>query len=94
MSKVYETYYKSFELFRKTPEIKTVAETDVFCKTIKGQLKDNLTVIPNLATGILECRDLVSAVELDAFMNTMLRSVRLPLYMFSHSDVLSDVWRK
>jgi len=79
MSKVYDTYFKSFEAFRKTPEIRTAAENDEFCKKIKQALKENLNVIPNLATGVLECRDLVSAAELDAFMNSMLRSVCLTI---------------
>lgn len=34
-------------------------------------------VIPNLAMGVLKCRELVPADEMDRFMNTLLRAVRI-----------------
>src|SRR4051812_3772758 len=81
MSKVYDTYFKSFEMFRKVTDIKTVEDNDAFCLKIKDALRENLTVIPNLAMGVLECRDLVAAAELDKFMSTMLRSVSFILFL-------------
>lgn len=77
ISKVYETYYNAFEQLRKTPEIKTSEGNDAFCRMITNMLTANLTVIPDLAIGVLECRDLVPAAELDTFLSTMLKSVRL-----------------
>ncbi|KAK6347102.1 hypothetical protein TWF696_007181 [Orbilia brochopaga] len=74
ISKVYETYYNSFELLRKTPEIKTPEDNDAFCQLIRKMLTENLSVIPNLAIGALECRDFVPAAELDNFLKTMLKS--------------------
>ncbi|KAF3271124.1 hypothetical protein TWF217_005542 [Orbilia oligospora] len=74
ISKVYETYYESFEQLRKTPEIKSSEENDKFCQLIKGMLNNNLSVIPDLAIGVLECRDFVPAAELDNFLKTMLKS--------------------
>ncbi|KAJ6256643.1 [Pyruvate dehydrogenase (acetyl-transferring)] kinase [Drechslerella dactyloides] len=74
ISKVYETYYNSFELLRKTPEIKTPEDNDGFCQLIRKMLTENLSVIPNLAIGALECRDFVPAAELDNFLKTMLKS--------------------
>ncbi|EPS37701.1 hypothetical protein H072_8603 [Dactylellina haptotyla CBS 200.50] len=74
ISKVYETYYNSFELLRKTPEIKSSEENDKFCHLVKRMLTENLSVIPDLAVGVLECRDFVPASELDNFLKTMLKS--------------------
>ncbi|KAL7275778.1 putative protein kinase [Rhizina undulata] len=74
LMEVYELYYKAFDTFRKIPEIKTVEDNDKFCEIVKSTLTDHLTVIPNLAMGVLECRDLLPATELDRFMNVLLRS--------------------
>ncbi|KAF3926685.1 hypothetical protein ABW21_db0202841 [Orbilia brochopaga] len=74
ISKVYETYYNSFELLRKFPEVKTPEDNDEFCQLIRKMLTENLSVIPNLAIGALECRDFVPAAELDNFLKTMLKS--------------------
>lgn len=75
LSEVYELYYSAFDAFRKIPEIKTVEDNDNFCQIVKRTLKEHLTVIPSLAMGVLECRDLVPSEELDRFMNRVLRSV-------------------
>ncbi|KAF3927257.1 hypothetical protein ABW20_dc0108691 [Dactylellina cionopaga] len=74
ISKVYEKYYNSFEELRKTAEVKTSEENDRFCHLIKRMLTENLSVIPDLAVGVLECRDFVPAAELDNFLKTMLKS--------------------
>lgn len=75
MSHVYDLYYTAFDTLRKVPEIKTIDDNDRFCGIVKGMLREHLTVIPNLAMGVLECRDLLPAVEMDRFMNKILRSV-------------------
>jgi pyruvate dehydrogenase kinase 2/3/4 len=74
LSQVYELYYKSFESFRRVPTIRTAKENDDFCKTIGGNLKEHLAVIPNLVKGVLECQDLVSADIMDNFVQSMLRA--------------------
>ena len=76
ISEVYDLYYKAFDTFRKVPEITTLEQNDIFCKTIGDMLRAHLTVIPKLAMGILECNGLMDDQELDRFMNTVLRSVR------------------
>lgn len=76
ISEVYELYYKAFETLRRVPEIKTLEDNDNFCKIVSQTLSEHLTVIPKLAMGILECRDLMKAEDMDKFMNTVLRSVR------------------
>jgi pyruvate dehydrogenase kinase 2/3/4 len=72
---VYELYYKAFESLRRVPEIKTLDDNDQFCKKISQTLQEHLAVIPKLAMGVLECRDLMKPEDMDKFMNTVLRSV-------------------
>ncbi len=76
LSHVYELYYKAFETLRRVPEVRTVEDNERYCKIISEILAEHLTVIPNLAMGVLECQDLVKPEEMDRFMNTMLRAVR------------------
>ncbi|ESZ93411.1 pyruvate dehydrogenase kinase [Sclerotinia borealis F-4128] len=74
MSQVYELYYKAFESFRRVREIKTLEDNNKLCKVISSTLQEHLTVIPKLAMGVLECRDLMNPSDMDKFMNTILRS--------------------
>lgn len=75
LSLVYELYYKAFERFRVIPEIRSLDDNDRFCDVLRDMLKEHLVVIPNLAMGVLECRNLVPPDEMDRFMNTLLRAV-------------------
>ena len=77
MSHVYDLYYKAFETLRRIREIKSVEDNEQYCKVISQTLQEHLTVIPRLAMGVLECQDLMRPEEMDKFMNTLLRSVRL-----------------
>lgn len=74
MSQVFELYYKAFETLRRVQEIKNLEGNKFFCETIRETLDEHLEVIPKLAMGILECRDLMKQQDLDVFMNTILRS--------------------
>ncbi|KAH8805927.1 pyruvate dehydrogenase kinase [Xylogone sp. PMI_703] len=74
MSQVYELYYKAFESLRRVREIKNLEDNDKLCKKISQTLREHLTVIPSLAMGVLECRDLMKPEDMDKFMNTILRS--------------------
>ena len=76
ISQVYELYYKAFESLRRVREIKTLDDNEKFCKKIGQTLQEHLTVIPKLAMGVIECRDLMKREDMDKFMNTILRSVR------------------
>src|SRR3954462_9451254 len=78
ISQVYELYYKAFESLRRVREIKTLEDNEAFCKKIRQTLQEHLAVIPKLAMGVLECRDLMKPEDMDKFMNTILRSVRNP----------------
>lgn len=80
LSLAYELYYKAFEKLRVIPEIKSLDDNDNFCTVLRETLKEHLVVIPNMAMGVLECRDLVQPDEMDKFMNTLLRAVRLSGY--------------
>ncbi|KAJ5908552.1 hypothetical protein N7495_001234 [Penicillium taxi] len=74
LSLVHELYYKAFEKFRMVPEICTLDDNERFCEILREMLKAHLVVIPNLAIGVLECRDLVPSNAMDSFMNTLLRA--------------------
>lgn len=78
LSYVYELYYKAFERFRTVAEIRTLEDNDRYCDMLRRTLKEHLTVIPNLAMGVIECQDLVKPDHMDYFMNTMLRAVWSP----------------
>lgn len=75
ISLVYELYYKAFERFRTIPAIKSLDDNNRYCDVLREMLKEHLTVIPNLAMGVLECQGLVKPNEIDTFLNTMLRAV-------------------
>lgn len=75
ISLVYELYYKAFEKFRTIPAIKSLDDNNRYCDVLREMLKEHLTVIPNLAMGVLECQGLVKPNEIDSFLNTMLRAV-------------------
>ncbi|KAF2212125.1 hypothetical protein CERZMDRAFT_90842 [Cercospora zeae-maydis SCOH1-5] len=74
ISHVYELYDAAFERFRKVPPVRTLDENDNFCEVIQFTLKEHLSVIPQLAMGILEIQNSVSSEECDRFMRTLLRS--------------------
>ncbi len=78
ISEVYELYYNAFDTFRRVREVKSLEDNDRLCKVIGQMLADHLAVIPKLAMGVLDCRDLMDSAELDKFMNTILRSVSRP----------------
>lgn len=87
ISHVYELYYKAFETLRRVPEIKTVDDNDRYCTLVRETLREHLTVIPRLAMGVLECQNLMSPEDMDKFMNTLLRSVRLALPIYARISV-------
>ena len=74
ISHVYELYYGAFERFRKVPEVTSLDGNDAFCNILKSTLREHLSVIPRLAMGVLEIRDLIGPDQCDKFMLTLLRS--------------------
>ena len=75
MSHVYESYYNAFEAFRKVKPVKSVDDNNAYCRLLEKLLEEHLTIIPRLAMGVLECRDLMPAEEIDKLMYTLLSSV-------------------
>ena len=71
---VYELYLRAFDAFRGFQEVKNVHDNDAYCGVIAKFLGEHLTVIPRLTMGMLECRDLMHADDMDKFMTTILRS--------------------
>lgn len=74
LSHVYDLYYRAFESFRRIPAIRTVEDNDRFCQVIADNLKEHLSIIPNLIRGVLECQQLVAPDIMDQFANSMLRA--------------------
>ncbi|KAH6639018.1 kinase isozyme 4 mitochondrial precursor [Boeremia exigua] len=74
LAQVYESYLQAFERFRRVPEIRTVEDNDRYCKVLEETLKEHATVIPRLAIGVLEVRNLMKPDETDKFMTTLLRA--------------------
>ena len=75
MSHVYEAYYSAFEAFRKARPVKDVRGNEEYCALVKRLLEDHLTIIPRLAMGVLECRDLMPTEDMDRLVYTLLRAV-------------------
>lgn len=71
---VYEMYYSAFERLRKVTEVRSLADNDAFCDLINTSLREHLSVIPNLAMGVIQIQDSVSAEQCDRLMTTLLRS--------------------
>ncbi|KAF2754028.1 kinase [Pseudovirgaria hyperparasitica] len=74
ISHVYDLYFKAFERFRRIPEIKSLEENDNYVKIVNETLREHATIIPRLATGVLEIQGLMEPEETDKFMTTLLRS--------------------
>ena len=74
MSHVYELYYQAFDTFRRLPLIRNVDDNNNMCEILQRTLREHLTVIPSLVSGVLECQDMMDPSAIDLFMNTLLRS--------------------
>lgn len=83
LAHVYESYLQAFERFRRVPEIRSVEDNDRYCKVLEETLKEHATVIPRLAIGVLEVRNLMKPDETDKFMTTMLRAVRVDFWFWA-----------
>jgi hypothetical protein len=75
LSHVYELYHTAFDRFRRITEIQSVHDNDNLCRLIRDTLKEHLTVIPRLVTGVIEVQDLMKPDQIDRFVTAMLRSV-------------------
>lgn len=74
MSRVYDMYYRAFETFKRTPEVKTLDDNDALCKIIRSKLRESLSTIPSLVIGVLETQQMLDAGKMDSLMDIMLRS--------------------
>jgi len=71
---VYKLYWEAFDSFREVGEITTAEENIKYCELLKRFLNKHLVVIPQLAMGIVESASHMTPVQVDKFMNEMLRS--------------------
>lgn len=76
LAQIYQSYYHSFNAFRKIPPINSLAENDEFCKTISALLDQHVFNLSHLMMGALELSILENLPQgdLDSFMSSMLRS--------------------
>ncbi|CCE80426.1 Piso0_003542 [Millerozyma farinosa CBS 7064] len=76
LAQIYESYYHSFNAFRKIPPITTLQDNDKFCDVLSRLLDDHIFNLSHQMMGALEVSILGSLPqeELDQFMSTMLRS--------------------
>ncbi|KAK6455420.1 putative pyruvate dehydrogenase kinase [Scheffersomyces xylosifermentans] len=76
LAQIYESYYHSFNAFRKIPQIKTLDQNDKFCETLSALLDDHFFNLSHLMMGALEVSILTNLgrEELDNFMSSMIRS--------------------
>ncbi|RLV94791.1 Pyruvate dehydrogenase [Spathaspora sp. JA1] len=76
LAQIYESYYHSFNAFRKLPKIDTIEQNNQFCNIISALLDDHLFNLSHLMMGALEVSIAQSLPqeELDKFMSVMLRS--------------------
>ncbi|CAI5757153.1 unnamed protein product [Candida verbasci] len=76
LAQIYESYYHSFNAFRKIPKIHTIEENKKFCETLSTLLDDHVFNLSHLMMGALEVAiaESLPQNELDQFMSSMLRS--------------------
>ncbi|CAH2355793.1 [Pyruvate dehydrogenase (acetyl-transferring)] kinase 2, mitochondrial [[Candida] railenensis] len=76
LAQIYESYYHSFNAFRKIGTINTLDDNDKFCETLSSLLDDHVFNLPHLMMGALEVSILTDLPqnELDQFMSSMIRS--------------------
>lgn len=76
LAQIYESYYHSFNAFRKIPNITDLNKNEEFCKVISTMLDQHVFNLSHLMMGALEVSILNSLPqnELDNFMSSMLRS--------------------
>lgn len=77
ISAVYDAYYSSLQSLRSFPRVESVGDNAGFCVLLKRLVDEHTPMLDCLATGLREVRrkPLVGgALELDAFLEGMLRS--------------------
>lgn len=75
LAQIYESYYHSFNAFRKIPQINTLEQNDKFCETLLALLDDHVFNLSHLMMGALEASILKNLPQdqLDQFMSITLR---------------------
>lgn len=95
LAQVYESYYHSFDIFRKIPKIQSTADNQRFCEKISSMLDDHVFNLPHLMMGALEVliQNNLGGIDLDSFMGTMLRSrISRRLIIEQHLS-LTDIYK-
>lgn len=76
LQKIYESYYTTFNLFRRLKPITTIADNERACRDMLNMLDAHMSNLPHLMMGALEIslHTNVGPEELDPFMSRILRS--------------------
>lgn len=96
LAQIYESYYHSFNAFRKIPPVTTIQENDDFCRKISTLLDQHVFNLSHLMMGALELSILKTLPqdELDAFMSSMLRSRISRRVIVEQHLSLSEIYRE
>ncbi|KAF5213490.1 hypothetical protein E0198_001012 [Clavispora lusitaniae] len=98
LAQIYESYYHSFNAFRKIPQVTTLSENDEFCRKISTLLDQHVFNLSHLMMGALESCILntLRQEELDMFMSSMLRSriSRRRCEAREHFNIVADTVKK
>lgn len=95
LAQVYESYYNSFDIFRKIPKIQSIDDNTKFCDKISAMLDDHVFNLPHLMMGALEVliQNNLGGIDLDSFMSMMLRSrISRRLIIEQHLS-LTDIYK-
>lgn len=96
LAQIYESYYHSFNAFRKIAPITTIQENDEFCRKLSTLLDQHVFNLSHLMMGALELSILKTLPqdELDAFMSSMLRSRISRRVIVEQHLSLSEIYRE
>ncbi|CAK9436943.1 uncharacterized protein LODBEIA_P14480 [Lodderomyces beijingensis] len=96
LAQLYESYYHSFNAFRKIPQIQTIEENEKFCQTLSTLLDDHMFNLSHLMMGALEVSiaESLPQDELDSFMSSMMRSRISRRVIVEEHLSLSENYRK
>lgn len=96
LAQIYESYYHSFNAFRKIPQVTTLSENDEFCRKISTLLDQHVFNLSHLMMGALELCILntLRQEELDMFMSSMLRSRISRRVIVEEHLSLTEIYKK
>lgn len=74
MEKAYSLYTRAFDLLKRFKRISNLKDNEEFCALLKQLLHEHRVVIPLLSKGMKQEHKHLQPIQLDMFMNNMLRT--------------------